>query len=115
VDENGVVIDLKTSSRKPPGIPADYRLQLTTYDLLCPQSRGVGRLDVLVKTKTVQLVHQTTEISPEDVQFAESIYPVVQDALRDALFYPRRNSRLCSRKYCPFWRACEKEFGGKVE
>ncbi len=113
--QQGAVIDLKTASRKPPGISADYRLQLTTYDLLCPQSRGVGRLDVMVKTKTIRLVHQTTEIGPDDVQFVESIYPMVQEAIRDGLFYPRRTSRLCSRKYCAFWRACEKEFGGTVE
>jgi hypothetical protein len=115
VDVDGVVIDLKTAAKKPNIISPDYRLQLTTYDLLCPVSRGKARLDTMVKTRTVALVQQSTDITPADVQYAETIYPMVQDAIKDGIFYPRRSSWMCSRRNCPYWRACEKEYGGEVE
>lgn len=116
VDIEGRVIDLKTSAKKPAGISPDYRLQLTTYDLLTPQSRGRVALHTMTKQKTVQVIEQSAEIGPADVKFAETLYPMVQDSIRDGIYYPRRdNNYLCSRKNCPFWRACEKEFGGEVE
>ena len=67
------------------------------------------------KNPVIQLVQQSIEIGPEDVQYAESMYPMVQEAMRDGVFYPRRHSNICSRRYCSFWRACEKQFGGKVK
>lgn len=115
VDENGVVVDFKTASKKPGPIKGDHRLQLTTYSLLTPECRGQARLDTVVKTKKMQLVQQSTEITPADVQYAETMYPSVQQAIRDGVFYPRRSSWRCSRKNCPFWRACQREFGGTVE
>ena len=54
------------------------------------------------------------EIAPAPVQYAESIYPAAQEAMRDGLYLPRRTSRLCSCKYCPYWQRCEREFGGQV-
>ena len=115
VEADGRIVDLKTAAKRPAGINPGYKFQLTTYDLLCPQSRGQARLDTLVKTKTVQLIQQSTEIGPSDVRYAEAVYPMVQDAIRDGIFYPRRESNLCSRRNCPFWRECEKEYGGEVE
>ena len=121
LDVEGRVIDIKTAGQKPGEILVDHRLQLITYDLLCPESRGKARLDTLVKGRNgaknpvIQLVQQSIEIGPEDVQYAESMYPMVQEAMRDGIFYPRRPSNICSRRYCSFWRACEKEFGGKVK
>ena len=44
----------------------------------------------------------------------QKLYPAVQQAIRAGLFLPNRSSNLCSRKYCSFWRRCEREFGGKV-
>jgi hypothetical protein len=75
----------------------------------------MARLDTVVKTKTVQAVQQTIELGPGDTQYAEAIYPMVRDAIADGVFYPRRDSMLCSQRYCGFWRACEREFGGGVQ
>ena len=36
------------------------------------------------------------------------------DTIRAGVFNPNRSSYLCSRKYCSYWRACQREFGGKV-
>lgn len=115
LDVHGRVIDFKSASKSPSGIRPDYRLQATTYDLLLsPQSRGVAALYTITKTKTIKVVPQSFEIGPADVQYAEAIYPMVRDAISDGLFYPRRDSHLCSRSWCAYWRECEAEFGGEV-
>jgi RecB family exonuclease len=115
VEVDGRVIDFKTRSKSPAGIPADHRLQLTTYDLLCPQSRGQARIEYLIKTKKPKIVTHSTEIGADDVAYAEVIYPMVQDSIRDGVYYPRRSDRFpCTRRYCSFWRACEQEFSGRV-
>jgi hypothetical protein len=115
LDVHGQIIDVKTAGKKPGSVPADHLLQLVTYDLLCPESRGRARLDTLVKAKTIQYVPQSIEIGPDDVEYAETLYPLVQLAMRDGVFYPRRDHCICSRKHCSFWRDCEKEYGGKVK
>jgi CRISPR/Cas system-associated exonuclease Cas4 (RecB family) len=114
LDVDGMVIDLKTAAKKPSGIAADHRLQLTTYDLLCPASRGKAQLQTLTKNGSISYIPLTTEITPADVQYAETVYPLVQDAIKDGIFYPRRSSWMCSRKNCSFWRTCEAEYGGEV-
>ena len=116
--EDGTVIDLKTKRDKPGGVPADHMLHVTTYDLLCPHSRGRGEIHYMVEGRSEKSVAKTVlytrEIGPDQVQYAESIYPAAQEAMRDGLYLPRRTSRLCSRKYCPYWQRCEREFGGQV-
>ena len=118
VKDDGTIIDLKTKRDKPGGVPADHMLQLTTYDLLCPHSRGRGEIHYMVKGRSEKSVAKTVpftrEIGPSEVTYAESIYPAVQESMRDGIYLPSRTSRFCSRKYCPFWATCEKEFGGQV-
>jgi RecB family exonuclease len=113
ITEDGVVVDLKTAGRKPAGISPDYRLQLATYCRLTGHSRG--RLEYMVKTKTVQCHRLSTEIEAADQRYLETIYPVAQEAMRSGLYLPRRASWMCSRKNCPFWQRCEADFGGTVE
>jgi hypothetical protein len=115
MDVEGRIIDLKTSSKKPAAISADYKLQLATYAAITPGASGVCRLDTLTKQKTVQLVHQTyhAEVAAERL-YSETMYPIVQDGMKDGRFWPVRDGHLCSRKYCSFWRVCEREFGGTV-
>jgi len=115
MDVEGRIIDLKTSSKKPAGISADYKLQLATYAAITPGASGICRLDTLTKQKTVQLVHQTyhADNSTERL-YIETMYPIVQDGMKDGRYWPVRDGHLCSRKYCSFWRVCEREFGGTV-
>lgn len=119
ITDDGTVVDLKTKKDKPRDIPPDHLLQLTTYDLLCGHSRGRAQIHYMVKGRsaksTVKTVPFTRDIGPAETMFAESVYPAAQEAMRDGLYLPRRTSRLCSRKYCPFWEQCEAEFGGRVD
>ena len=114
LDIDGRIIDCKTATRRPVGITPDYSLQLTTYSMITPGASGFCRLDTVTKTKTVQLVQQSCETGPEKRRYAETLYPMVQEAMRDGIYPPRRGSHLCSRRYCGYWRECEREFGGHV-
>jgi hypothetical protein len=43
------------------------------------------------------------------------MYPMIQDGMRTGLYIPNRVGFLCSRRYCGYWRRCEREFGGAVK
>jgi RecB family exonuclease len=115
VDTAGTVIDVKTAAKKPNGFSPDYVFQLATYRQIVPGASGRGRIDTLTKTKTVQLVQQSFEVSEADVRVTANLYPLAQEGMRSGLYMPNRGSNLCSRHNCPFWAACEREFGGEVK
>ncbi len=124
LDEDGTLIDIKTAADKPRWITQSQKLQLCSYDLLCPQSRGKIRIDTLVKGRSkdrvekVQVVPLEAQLGLPDVQYTENMYSLVQDAIRDGIYYPRRDHNrnpLCNRRMCCFWKACESEYGGEVE
>jgi hypothetical protein len=92
----------------------EHGLQLTTYAMITPGASGLCRLDTVTKTKTVQVVQQSYQVASEDRRFAETLYPMVQDSIRDGIYPPHRSSPLCSRRYCGFWRHCQRELGGRV-
>lgn len=115
LDVSGAVIDLKTAGKKPSSVTADHRLQITTYSMLAPGASGVGRRDVLTKTKTMAHYQQTFEVTPADREYAKKMYSLTRDQMRSGLIAPNRNAFVCSRKYCPFADQCERDFGGTVE
>jgi hypothetical protein len=109
------VVDVKTAARKPSGISPDYAFQLATYRQITPGATGEARLDTLVKTKTPQLVRQSYAVSQQDLRTTEVLYPLVRDGTASGLFFPNRQSLMCSRRNCAFWRQCQREFGGTVQ
>jgi RecB family exonuclease len=114
LDIDGRIVDSKTTLKPAVGIAHDHRFQLTSYVMITPAASGDCRLDTVTKGKTVRVIHKSFTITEQDRRYAERIYPMVQDSIRDGIFLPRRNSSLCSRRYCGFWRRCEQEFGGIV-
>jgi hypothetical protein len=115
VDEDHRIIDLKTRTRRPPSISFADAFQLATYRQLLPATDGCAHIDNLIKTKTVQVVRQTLELTPEDLQITVVLYPLVMEAMQRNTFLPNRLSLSCSRRHCAFWRQCEREFGGHVQ
>lgn len=125
LDTSGRIIDIKTAARKPSRIKtpqgeqyevsSDYRFQVATYRQLEPRASGVARVDTLVKSKVPALVDQEITIDEADITATEKLYPLVQRGIRGGFFQPNRSHFMCSRKYCAFWRTCEREFGGRVE
>jgi len=114
LDTEGRVIDFKTASKRPNGLSAEHSLQLTTYAMITPGASGLCRLDTVTKTKTVQVIQQSYQVGAEARRFAEILYPMVQESIQDGIYPPHRSSPMCSRRYCGYWRECEREFGGRV-
>ena len=114
LDADGRVVDFKTASKRPNGLSADHSLQLTTYAMITPGASGLCRLDTVTKTKTVQVIQQSYQVGAEDRRFAETLFPMVQESIRDGIYPPHRGCPMCSRRYCGYWRECEHEFGGSV-
>lgn len=116
---DGHIIDLKTASKKPSGLNPSHSLQLTTYAMLSDQtlegSHTQTRIDTITKTKSPALDIQTVPITEARRRYAEIIYPLAQEGMREGIAVPHRNSFLCSRKHCAHWQACEAEFGGEVK
>lgn len=115
VDVDGTIVDVKTAAKSPSGISSDYAFQLATYRQLLPGANGKARLDTLVATKTPKLVKIEYQVTDADQRLTCSLYPRVREGIREGLYFPNRNSNLCSRKYCNFADACCKEYGGCVE
>ena len=115
LDVDGRIIDLKTAARKPSEIGSDHRFQVATYKRLSGLATGAARITTLTKTKVPAIVNQDYTISAADEAAPEKLYPLVQKMIRAGNFSPNRSHFLCSRKYCGFWRACEREFGGVVK
>jgi RecB family exonuclease len=115
LDTSGRVIDLKTASRKPSGLSADHALQLATYAALTPGASGEARIDTLVSTKDPQLILTKHTPGAAGQRLVERIYPLVAEGIAGGLFTPNRNATTCNRRYCSFWRECEREYGGCVE
>jgi RecB family exonuclease len=115
VDVDGTIVDVKTAAKSPSGISSDYAFQLATYRQLLPGASGKARLDTLVATKTPKLVKIEYQVTAADQLLTATLYPRVREGIREGLYFPNRNSNLCSRKYCNFADACCREFGGCVD
>jgi RecB family exonuclease len=114
VDKERRIIDTKSALKPAKGISHDHRLQLTSYAMITPETSGLCRLDTVTKGRTVRLSQTSFQVGAADRRYAETIYPMVQESISEGIFLPRRSSGLCSRKYCEYWRSCEREFGGVV-
>lgn len=113
--EENAIIDLKTASKKPGAMSHAQKFQLATYAELTPGASGLVQITAMVKTKTPQVVSIDHRVTEADRRGVRVQYPLIQEAMRSGYYVPNRGSMLCSRRSCPFWRACEEEFGGKVE
>jgi hypothetical protein len=103
LDIEGRMIDSKSALKPLKGIAHDHQLQLTSYAMITPAASGACRLDTVTKGKTVSLIQKSFVINEKDRHYAETIYPMVQDSIREGIFLPRRSSPLCSRRFCGFW------------
>jgi len=114
LDVEGRIIDTKSALKSIKGVSHDHRLQLTSYTMITPQASGLCRLDTVTKELTIRLSQKSFRVEAADRRYVETIYPMVQESIREGIFLPRRSSGLCSRKYCGYWYLCEREFGGVV-
>ena len=102
MDSERRIIDTKSALKPIKGISHDHRLQLTSNAMITPEASGLCRLDTVTKGRTVRLSQKTFQVGASDRRYAESIYPMVQESIREGIFLPRRSSGLCSGKYCGY-------------
>ena len=117
LDVHGRIIDLKTAKTSPPKgkIRSDYRFQVATYAAIEPKATGEAELHTVVKlAREIKIVPQSFTVTDADRLSLEKLYPLAQANMRDGYANPNRNSFLCSKKYCSYWKFCEQENGGTV-
>jgi CRISPR/Cas system-associated exonuclease Cas4 (RecB family) len=114
LDVEGTVIDLKTAGKKPAGVSASHRLQVSTYAMITPGASGVGRIDTITKTKTVAHYATTFAVTPADRKLTEKLYSITLDQMMSGIVAPNRSSYMCSKRFCSFHETCTAEFGGEV-
>lgn len=117
LDADGRIIDLKTANKSPSkDVRPDYRMQVTSYARITPGACGHARLETVVRLKRdIKVTVQSFEITDADDRMIDTLYPLAQAGMRAGLYAPNRSSLLCARRYCSYWRECEREFGGQVK
>ena len=122
MDDQGVIVDLKSAERTPAGIDPSEIEQLAFYALLIHGKRPEempevdGQIHYLVKGKITTLV-ETVRLTHEDYRFAFSHVQTVAQVLQNIDFLPPNRSKmnfLCSHSACSFAAACEQMYGGRV-
>jgi len=114
LDVDGCVIEIKTAKAKTASVNPMHKFQVATYSRLLPRTIGTARIDTLVKTKSPQLIQQSFSITEQELRATEALYPLAQRLMRAGIYVPNRQSMMCSRRNCAFWRHCEEKWGGKV-
>lgn len=114
LDVDGQLIDIKTAARRTSCVAPDYAFQLATYRQITPGASGAVRIDSLVRTQTVQIVQQAYTVEERDIRATHALYPMAHKSMDSGMYCPNRQSLLCSRKHCSFWKHCASEFGGRV-
>jgi putative RecB family exonuclease len=96
IDGTATIVDLKTASKKPSSANVQTNLQLTAYALgaealgFNPDTLNL-RLDVLLKTKTPEMVRLETQRTEEDRhRFIRLVYGVWNGIGRE-VFFPRQD------------------------
>jgi hypothetical protein len=115
LDEDGMIIAIKTARNAPSSVEPMHRFELTTCYRLADGASGVIRSDTLLNSENPRCVSQVWEINDADIQLTDALFPVAQEAMRRGYYMPNRGSVHCSRHQCPYWRRCEQDFGGVVE
>jgi CRISPR/Cas system-associated exonuclease Cas4 (RecB family) len=107
---DGRVIDIKTAKKKPTGISAAHRLQVSTYVMLHPEASGEATISTLTKTRMVALQQDSVSILAADRKLTERLYSITRDQMH-GLVSPNRASFLCG-KHCDFRGRCLDDYGG---
>ena len=111
-DDQGCVVDLKTSKRKKRQEDADSSLQLTVYCLLyhhlTGQSPTALQFDVVVQTKTkVAAQFLTTKRNAADITTLANRINAFSRSLDAGIFQPAPpDAWWCSAKWCGYARTC---------
>ncbi|MDK2464138.1 MAG: PD-(D/E)XK nuclease family protein [Candidatus Korarchaeota archaeon] len=110
IDDQGTIIDHKTTKRSYPQDAAEKDLQLTAYALAYRALHGhperALRLDVLVRTKQPKIQHLEATRTEADIDRFLRLAEQVERAITTGIFYPNENFMcgICGyRDLCTAW------------
>lgn len=116
VDEKGVIVETKTSSKRPNQPSLEDRLQTAAYaagmQVEQPGIKPVVCIDYAVKTIKPQIMSFTRKIHQEEIRFLLNVMNRVIAAIRVDIFIPNRHVWTCSDKGCGYWDLCHRKLGG---
>jgi putative RecB family exonuclease len=110
VEEDDLLVDLKTAARTIEDGGLERHLQLSTYALAFYLTFGLVprlRLDMLLKTKTPRLERHETTRTVEDLGWTAQLIAGVARAIESRQFYPSPSWRCTECEYfahCQAWR-----------
>lgn len=118
LDEEGIVIETKTTSRTPAEAKVEHVLQITAY---CTGHRARtktkekgARIDYAIAKKSPDVVSYPVNVEKSDIEYFLTLMDRVAKGIKNEIWIPNRMQMLCSRKWCGFFRECEKANGGRV-
>jgi len=120
-----ILVDNKTARRRWKRAKSLYSLQAPAYSLAAQSLLGeeidefyfhvaIRKKNPEIQVEWVNVDQKAKQQFIRKVAFARKL---VQDLYKSGVWLPTgRDSQhfLCSRKYCPYWQECEKEWGGEV-
>lgn len=118
VDDQDVIIETKTTGKKPAEPKFDHTLQLTAYATgyrATKKKKETGvRIDYAVNKAKPEVVSYPLEIGDGQIEFLWKLVARVAHGIESELWIPNRGSFLCSHRWCGYADRCEALLGGTV-
>lgn len=125
ITENKIIIDNKTAGRSVPQKNGEYKIshdhmfQLTMYGIgykinYNEDIKELG-LDYLIKNKSPKIQQVRWKPNNTDKKYTLGLIKNVANGIDNETYIPNRSHFMCSKKFCAYWKECEKNFGGKVK
>lgn len=111
-DEDQVIVESKTTSRKPYSVQYSHIIQSTFYVAGAMQEYGSARVDYVVNTKTPKIVRYPIIVDSRKVVFLTNLVASVVESIEHELWIPNRDHFLCSQRWCGYWDLCHERLGG---
>lgn len=120
--KNGTVVDLKTTSKSPAkdeetgrySVPARYMHQVITYSLIEPGIDKYKFVYLVMLKKETKFVEVDGPITPAMKDYVSNLYKLVHESIKTGVYYPNRDSNLCSEEYCDYYAQCHKDYGNEL-
>lgn len=115
--KDGILIETKTTGRRPSQPMKPHVLQATAYSAGILANDGKipkTRIDYIVKNKTPITVSHPLDVTDGHINFFLGQIARVAHAIENDIFFPVRSGTLCSHRWCGYASMCEKKYGGIV-
>ena len=111
-DKDQVIVEAKTTSRKPSSVQYSHIIQATCYVAGAMQQYGEARVDYVVNKKVPEIVSFPIQVDQRKVMFFTNLVASVVESIEAELWIPNRDHFLCSEKWCGYWDLCHRKLGG---